>query len=166
MGEFSETLCRANPDLEKLYLVDPWLSYTGYHTFFSQQDMDGHYQMACDRLSAFPCCELVRKTSMEAVREIPDHSLDFVYIDGNHNFQSVTNDIVEWGRRVRFGGILCGDDYRRFRDQHDSHVVFVLEGYVKAYRVKPWFVFGRDSHNATWMWVKGCEHNLLDRKTQ
>jgi len=50
-------------------------------------------------------------TSAEAAGLIKDASLDFVYIDGNHQFEYVSEDIKAWLPKVKKGGRLCGHDY-------------------------------------------------------
>jgi hypothetical protein len=40
-------------------------------------------------------------------------TVDFVYIDGSHSYESVRNDIAAWWPLVAPGGILAGDDYGR-----------------------------------------------------
>ena len=53
----------------------------------------------------------VEKASMDAVRYYEDESLDFVYIDADHTFDFVMQDIIEWSKKVRPGGIVAGHDF-------------------------------------------------------
>ena len=53
----------------------------------------------------------IRKKSMEAVKDFPDKSLDAVYIDAEHDEESVQEDIKAWRTKIKFGGYLCGHDY-------------------------------------------------------
>lgn len=39
-----------------------------------------------------------------------DEEFDFIFIDGNHKFRYVTQDLC-WARQLRPGGILCLHDY-------------------------------------------------------
>jgi len=55
----------------------------------------------------------IRKTSKEASTLFEDNSLDFVYIDGNHKYASVLEDINTWLPKVRKGMFLGGDDFGR-----------------------------------------------------
>ena len=52
----------------------------------------------------------IRATSMEAVKQYADESLDFVLIDGSHEYEDVKNDINEWMKKVKSGGMIAGDD--------------------------------------------------------
>jgi predicted O-methyltransferase YrrM len=38
-------------------------------------------------------------------------TLDMVFIDGDHNYESVRDDIAAWRPRVKTGGIISGHDY-------------------------------------------------------
>ena len=53
----------------------------------------------------------IRKTSVEAAQDFPDASLDAVYIDAEHDEDSVRQDIKTWRKKIKLGGILSGHDY-------------------------------------------------------
>lgn len=53
----------------------------------------------------------IKKTSLEAAKDFEDKSLDAVYIDAEHDEDSVREDIKAWHPKVKFGGFLCGHDY-------------------------------------------------------
>ena len=53
----------------------------------------------------------IKKKSMEALKDFPDRSLDAVYIDGEHDEESVREDIKEWRKKIKFGGYLMGHDF-------------------------------------------------------
>ena len=64
------------------------------------------------RLAPFgPRSSIWRTTSAEGATRLPDGSLDFVYIDARHDFDSVTEDCLIWVPKVRAGGIVAGHDY-------------------------------------------------------
>ena len=51
------------------------------------------------------------KTSIEGSKIIPNNSLDFCYIDADHSYDSVYEDLNTWFFKVKTGGLLCGHDY-------------------------------------------------------
>ena len=53
----------------------------------------------------------IRKTSVEAAKDFEDGSLDAVYIDAEHDEESVREDIRTWRPKIKRGGILSGHDY-------------------------------------------------------
>lgn len=57
--------------------------------------------------------QLIVCDSAEAAREVPDGSLDFVFIDADHSFEAVQRDIEAWRSKVRPGGWFGGHDYNR-----------------------------------------------------
>jgi len=50
------------------------------------------------------------KPSVEAAKDFSDESIDAVFIDGDHSFEAVKQDIMAWLPKVKPGGILCGHD--------------------------------------------------------
>lgn len=52
-----------------------------------------------------------RMTSIEAAENYADESLDFVFLDASHDYESVMQDIVAWYPKVKVGGYIGGDDY-------------------------------------------------------
>lgn len=40
-----------------------------------------------------------------------DRSLDFVWIDADHEYEKVKEDLLVWQMKVKRGGLLCGHDY-------------------------------------------------------
>jgi len=54
---------------------------------------------------------ILRAPSEMAARMFDDGSVDVVFLDGNHDHDSVKADIRAWKPKVRPGGILAGHDY-------------------------------------------------------
>lgn len=53
----------------------------------------------------------MRMPSMEAVQKFENESLDFVFIDGSHEYEDIKDDIISWLPKVKRGGVLAGHDY-------------------------------------------------------
>ena len=143
-GLYSKWLCHKNKKL-KLFLIDSYIAYDGYSKHRKQSDIDSFEKHAHERLAEYNV-EFVKKTSMDAVNDFLDNSLDFVYIDANHAFEYVIRDIIEWSKKVRPGGIVAGHDYTNYMYQ----VKAAVDGWVKAKKIKPLFLTG----NKTWFYVK------------
>ena len=157
-GQYSEILCKANPDL-RLHSIDPWRCYADCQ--IPQERLDGFKAAAQKRLAKYQYCEIIEKFSMDAVKYFSDASLDFVYIDGNHLFEYAVNDIAEWSKKVQSGGIVAGHDWAHYcRDT--THVIEAVLGYTAAYRIRPWFILGNQAKEPgvirddirSFMWVK------------
>ena len=58
-----------------------------------------------------PLVEYMVVPSMEAVKKIEDGSLDLVFIDADHRYEAVKEDIIAWLPKIRKGGIISGHDY-------------------------------------------------------
>jgi len=168
-GFYSEILCKANPQLT-LYSIDAWQPYFGYHDYREQdrEVMEARRQEALQRLSKYNC-KVIEKFSMDAVGDFEDGSLDFVFIDGNHELPWALDDIYWWNLKVRKGGIVAGHDYyKSTKGRHSKcHVWYAVNLYTQAKDIRPWFVAGlkgeavdappptynRDRERS-WFWVK------------
>jgi hypothetical protein len=54
---------------------------------------------------------LIREASSNATRHFNNESIDVIFIDANHSYESVKNDIDLWLPKVKPGGVLSGHDY-------------------------------------------------------
>jgi predicted O-methyltransferase YrrM len=65
-------------------------------------------------LKALPDAEervlLAVADSKVLARFIADGIIDLVFIDGDHRYSAVAEDIKRWWPKVKLGGIMCGDD--------------------------------------------------------
>lgn len=151
-GMFSEALLK-RVDGITLHGVDPWLAYEGYREHVDQNKLDGFYQTTLERLKKYNF-RPIRSFSHHAADLFPDESLDFVYIDGNHEFFFVVQDLHCWVPKVKKGGIVAGHDYRRNSHRYVNDVKDVIPGYMYAKKIKPWFVLEEKNAAASWFFVK------------
>jgi hypothetical protein len=114
-GNNAYAMLQAIPNL-RMILVDPYMVYE-YRKFkrrnrwkWDLSTMDRIRFKALRRL-AKSNVQWLMTTSAEAARCVADESLDFVYIDGNHSFDFITQDIQYWYPKIRNGGIISGHDY-------------------------------------------------------
>lgn len=146
-GRYAERLCRANPQL-RLFCVDPYTALPYYQGYETQEKINSYYEDAISRLDKYNC-EILKMTSMDAVKRFEPNELDFVFIDGDHRFEYVVNDIIYWSRIVRPGGIVYGHDYT---DQFQ--VKQAVNAYVDAYKISPLFIFQKRGLVDSWMFVR------------
>ena len=104
--------------------------------------------------------EFIEKMSMDALAQFPDNSLDFVYLDGNHQDPYIAQDINEWMKKVKPGGILAGHDYAHIK-RVKWGVKEAVEKYAKENKLKL-FILGLDATtdylvrdgSRSWMFIK------------
>lgn len=148
-GRFSLVLCKAIPHL-KLLCVDPWRAYDGNPRGGPNAQHEANYRLAQDRLASYDAT-LLRLMSVEASRAIPDGSLDFVYIDANHEYAYVRDDLAAWVPKVRSGGIVSGHDFYFF-PQRPAGVVQAVSDYVTQCGITDWHLC--DEREPSFWWVK------------
>lgn len=54
---------------------------------------------------------VIRGRSQNAHTLVDDDSLDFIYIDGDHSYMAVKEDIQNYLPKLKKGGLMCGHDY-------------------------------------------------------
>jgi SAM-dependent methyltransferase len=108
--EFPDTIC---------YGVDPY-DYMEYSNQLSLKDEKSHllksesenvYNKTLAYTKKYSNFHLIRKSSLDAAKEFEQESVDLVFIDANHSYESVKNDIDLWLQKVKPGGVLSGHDY-------------------------------------------------------
>ena len=93
--------------------VDPFLGRVGDDDHARELSQRGNVEAECRRncdRAGYPY-RLHVLTSLDAANQFLDETIDFVFIDGSHDFASVCNDIRAWLPKIRWGGTLAGHDY-------------------------------------------------------
>lgn len=86
---------------------------------YSDQQIDiseKHYQNIYDQFidNIEPVKNIVKPikgNSVDVSKTYPLESIDFVFIDAAHDYQSVKEDIEHWFPKIKYGGWISGDDY-------------------------------------------------------
>jgi len=55
----------------------------------------------------------IEKLSSLASKEFPNNFFDFIYIDANHDYDSVKQDIINWIDKIKIDGYVGGHDYHQ-----------------------------------------------------
>ncbi len=99
-------------DIKKVVLIDPYKEYENYDRYTSEA-LSGAKKDAHEKLNIYvDKITWIELMSAEAVELIDFESLDFVYIDGNHGYQPVLQDVTLYYPKVKTGGLVSGHDYR------------------------------------------------------
>ena len=109
----------ALPNLKKLYAIDPFLVYDTDGSrqgvpgiFLSQNNANNIKNMFIKNTAPYgDRIEFIEATSENAAKDIPDDILDYVFIDGEHSYESVSRDIKNYYTKVKSGGIIAGHDF-------------------------------------------------------
>lgn len=75
----------------------------------SKDDLIRAEKIAIDRLSPYPNISMVKQTSKDFYNMF-DGQVDAIYIDGDHNYESVKFDLTFWRDRIKEGGFISGHD--------------------------------------------------------
>ena len=97
-----------------LHLVDSWRHLPSWNKPFNVDDetFEANFAMVRRLSDAFgERAVLHRNTSLEAAPAFADHSMDYIYIDGDHTVAGVVADCLLWWPKLKPGGVFFGDDY-------------------------------------------------------
>lgn len=137
-GEFAEKMYHDIPGLT-LFLVDNW---DNVETAHREKKHQRSVEWFCRNRLANWRPIILKMSSIEGAKYIQDGSLDFVYIDADHSYEAVKEDIRAWEPKVRKGGIVSGDDYYVFPNSGNDGVVRAVDEYAQE--------FGVDMQSTEW----------------
>ena len=149
-GVYSKVLCEAGMEL---YAVDAWSSYSGYRDHVNQKKLDGFYEKTKELLAPYDC-HIIKGFSMDVVKDFEDENLDFIYLDANHNFINIAQDIWHWSKKVRKGGIVAGHDYVIVPGKtglNACHVKYIVDAWVKSMNIE---LHVTKERTPSWFYIK------------
>lgn len=95
-------------------MIDPWISQDA-SVYKEKQEEAWKYQRWFEECSAIasndPRVVVMRGYSHDVSILVAEESLDCCYIDGNHSYESVVQDLSDWWPKVKRGGLFCGHDF-------------------------------------------------------
>jgi hypothetical protein len=113
-GEFAAAMLAGCPSIRSYTMLDPWRHLDNWNKPFNRSDeaLNSVMERALD-VTAFASDRrhVLRGTTLEVIDEIPDGSLDFAYIDGDHTLRGILIDLIRVFPKLREGGWLAGDDF-------------------------------------------------------
>nr|QOI90344.1 hypothetical protein HWQ62_00207 [Pyramimonas orientalis virus] len=110
-GEFSKHLL-SNWNCKQLYLVDPWITQSSNKYDETHHNHSSDYETCKNNVQPFMGkYQFIRDFSHNAHKLFENEYFDFIYIDGNHSYEAVLEDLNDWYPKLKQNGLICGDDY-------------------------------------------------------
>ena len=122
-GEFATQLLAGCPSIERYYMIDPWRHLDDWNKPANRDDetFERIFAEAMRRTQPHEQRRVVlRGRTAEVIDRIPDASLDFAYIDGDHTLRGITVDLIRAHDKLRPGGWIAGDDFSPSIWQHGT----------------------------------------------
>lgn len=73
-----------------------------------------------------------REYSTNASKYYENSSLDFVFIDAFHSYESVIEDIISWYPKVKENGVIAGHDF--WENTHEQFIPDVVQAVIKIFK--------------------------------
>jgi hypothetical protein len=113
-GIFSEyILQRTQP--KQLVLIDCWekqpQNVYNDPANVSNQEQIRKFKRVCRKFSHLSQIKIIKNFSSLASYQFTDNSVDWIYLDANHSYAAVKEDIKNWWPKIKKGGFLTGHDY-------------------------------------------------------
>ncbi len=137
-GNHAKQILNGYLNIEKLVLVDPWVPFGGGYDL-SGRDFDNIYREVNELFENDKRVEIIRDLSVNVLNKFHDEYFDFIYIDGNHQYEFVLNDLEAWYPKLKKYGVMCGDD---FGHPSGRGVIKAVSEFVYKYKL---LVFSEDS---------------------
>lgn len=120
-GDYAERVLADCESVDRYYMIDPWQHLDDWNKPANRDDdtFQEIFEEAMARTRAHETKrEVLRGRTKDVIDRIPDESLDFAYVDGDHTLRGVTVDLLRVFPKVRGGGWIGGDDFSRSVWQH------------------------------------------------
>ncbi len=121
-------------DPSRMFLIDSWGGDAqsdpdnGIQSQEAQHARDQIYENVCSLFASYPNVEILRMRSLDAAGLFPDEFFDYVYIDGDHSYEGVMQDLIHFLPKLKIGGLIIGDDYGW------GQVSVAVRDFIKIYR--------------------------------
>lgn len=110
LGKSSSYLCDLAKDRINVYIVDTWMGskeeLETAHKLATETDIYNIFMENMGDRKFIP----IRKSSIEASKDFEEESCDVVFIDMDHSYEAVKQDLIHWFPKVKKGGYIAGHD--------------------------------------------------------
>jgi hypothetical protein len=122
-GDFAARVLEACDGIETYYMIDPWRPLADWNkpANRNKRAFKRIFEEAMEKTGPWADKRVVlRGRTKRVIDRIPDGTLDFAYIDGDHTLRGITIDLVRTYAKVRDGGWIGGDDFSPSIWQHEE----------------------------------------------
>lgn len=160
-GNFSKLIMQNKPSIEKYYMLDPWKNLSNWNKPANRSDevFSQIYQTAINNTNDFSNKRIILRDECKNIcNEIPDESLDVVYIDGDHTLRGITIDLHMMLPKVKPGGIISGDDLAKNIFRHGPS--------YSPTQVFPYVLYFAECHNFEIHLLPVMQFIMIKKETQ
>jgi len=124
----------AKQGVAHLYCIDAWTRYPDYEIdSLCATNQDDNHQATKHEMKEWIVagqCTVIKGFSVEVAKTWKT-PLDFIYLDSIHTFEFVIEDLREWSKHIKPGGIIMGHDFT----ETSAGAIAMNFGVVKAFKL-------------------------------
>lgn len=132
-GESSKVLLN-NLNVNKYIIIDPYTSYDeysndGFNKIILNDNDDNIFYKTKNELETLHNNMVFYRTfstDTTTINDIENDSIDIIFIDGNHTYKYVLDDLENYYPKLKQNGIICGDDF--FMRTHENDNLNTMPG--------------------------------------
>lgn len=148
-GEFSKKIYNISKP-KMLVLVDSW-TYDEHvrgcapqvdgKEPLSQKFFDDAKNETFNKFKNYKNIIILDQSSLDSSSNYNDNYFDYIYLDAEHTYQAVTEDLDIWYPKLKINGVLFGDDYY-WREEDDTLSLHrAYQDFIAKHQIKKWCVF-------------------------
>ena len=148
-GVFSKKIFdKSNPKL--LVLVDSWTfdkqirgcapQVDGTEPL-SQKFFDDAKKETYEKFKNEKNVSIINQNSIVASSNYKNNYFDYIYLDAEHSYQAVSNDLDIWYPKLKNNGTIFGDDYYWREEDGNLSLHRAYQDFINKHKIKKWCVF-------------------------
>jgi predicted rRNA methylase YqxC with S4 and FtsJ domains len=143
-----------NDNIKELHLIDMWQT-EGNDYYFSQRhgQVESGYEQVKFKYSNKQNIRLVKMKSSDASILYPSEYFDWIYIDADHSYSSVLEDIKNWYPKLKKNGVISGHDFDPDITD-DNYSNYGVKKAVEEFFGKDNFKLTEESNYKSWYVIK------------
>ena len=148
-GDFSYEIFKyVSP--RRLVLVDPWIynkkirgcapQVKGIEPI-NQKFFDQAKFSTFKKFNGLDNVTILDTSSKNASKKYEDNFFDYIYIDGEHSYKAVYEDLIYWYPKLKQNGKIFGDDFYWREEDNSFSVKKAYDDFIFKHKIKKWCVF-------------------------